>query len=392
MLKKWTTEKAIIRGADRLVSSKENLDALSWSRVEEIADRLRGGSASPSECSELARELIAIAQANKSALGKLGLADAEGPAFCAEPASGVLAGRDSIAEENEAAEENKDEGQAEGASSLLFSVKPVMVGSCADQRTKFPIPTHPDDSLNLPEWAVQNNESDSVAAFFAGEGESADAIRPVIIPRGEGREVPSDTQLDIEAPDGAWGDGAMPPCDALSGQPAEPVILAANLELQDASDDSGAVSSEPAQSPPDQVHRSENKKPKVGKKGKSKKSKKAKKSKKDKKGDKDKSHSSHETPPDEDACRNHKEIHSQEGETMAEEEKPQIDASTEQDSRMCSGSGDPAGSDGCKSDSTSDVPADFARFRSIYSSRDGAFALFEDHEGHITAVDTSKLA
>lgn len=34
----------------------------------------------------------------------------------------------------------------------------------------------------------------------------------------------------------------------------------------------------------------------------------------------------------------------------------------------------------------------FAQFRNIYSSRDGSLAVYEDKDGHLTAVDTSKLA
>ena len=33
----------------------------------------------------------------------------------------------------------------------------------------------------------------------------------------------------------------------------------------------------------------------------------------------------------------------------------------------------------------------FATFRSLYSSRDGALCLYEDEQGHIVAVDASKL-
>ncbi len=33
-----------------------------------------------------------------------------------------------------------------------------------------------------------------------------------------------------------------------------------------------------------------------------------------------------------------------------------------------------------------------ATFRSLYSSRDGALFLYEDAQGHLTAVDASKLA
>ncbi|MEG1435601.1 hypothetical protein [Gordonibacter sp.] len=34
----------------------------------------------------------------------------------------------------------------------------------------------------------------------------------------------------------------------------------------------------------------------------------------------------------------------------------------------------------------------FSRFRSLYESRDGALCVFEDEQGHLVAVDSSKLA
>ena len=53
-------------------------------------------------------------------------------------------------------------------------------------------------------------------------------------------------------------------------------------------------------------------------------------------------------------------------------------------------------------DSSEDVPSTdeglgknkgaFATFREFYRSRDGRITIFEDAEGHLTAVDSSKLA
>ncbi|MEG0666570.1 hypothetical protein [Gordonibacter sp.] len=34
----------------------------------------------------------------------------------------------------------------------------------------------------------------------------------------------------------------------------------------------------------------------------------------------------------------------------------------------------------------------FSRFRSLYESRDGTLCVFEDEQGHLVAVDSSKLA
>lgn len=73
MQKKSKTERQIIREADRIVSAKENFDALSWTRVEQIADALRQEQPTSDQCKDMARELLTIAQANKSLESKLGI-------------------------------------------------------------------------------------------------------------------------------------------------------------------------------------------------------------------------------------------------------------------------------------------------------------------------------
>lgn len=72
MFKKKSPEQQIIVEAEKVSSMKESLDALSWDRVAEIAKEMQG-SVSDEERSEYSRELLAIAQANTSLLGKLGL-------------------------------------------------------------------------------------------------------------------------------------------------------------------------------------------------------------------------------------------------------------------------------------------------------------------------------
>jgi len=74
-------EQTIIVEADKIASMKESLDALSWERVAQIGRMLQDG-VSHKELDELSRELVAIAQANNSLLGKLGVSN--------ESLSGVL--------------------------------------------------------------------------------------------------------------------------------------------------------------------------------------------------------------------------------------------------------------------------------------------------------------
>lgn len=38
------------------------------------------------------------------------------------------------------------------------------------------------------------------------------------------------------------------------------------------------------------------------------------------------------------------------------------------------------------------VPLSLARFRQLYSSHDGRFVVFEDAQGHLTSVDSSRFA
>ena len=60
-----TTEKRIVREADKIISLKEDVDALSWGRVLEIGKRLQDLE-SEGEAGDLAREVVTIAQSNLS--------------------------------------------------------------------------------------------------------------------------------------------------------------------------------------------------------------------------------------------------------------------------------------------------------------------------------------
>lgn len=70
---KKSPEQQIVIEADKVASMKESLDALSWDRVIEISKQLQNNP-TEDERYELARELMAIANANTTLLGKLGIA------------------------------------------------------------------------------------------------------------------------------------------------------------------------------------------------------------------------------------------------------------------------------------------------------------------------------
>lgn len=65
-------EKRIVREADRIVSMKENIDALSWGRVLALGKELQRAHPHGAEAA-LARELIGIAQSNLSLTSRLGI-------------------------------------------------------------------------------------------------------------------------------------------------------------------------------------------------------------------------------------------------------------------------------------------------------------------------------
>lgn len=69
-----STEKRVIRDADKIVSLKDDIDALSWGRVLELGKLLKGGS-TDIEYAECGRELVVIAQSNLSLKARLGIVD-----------------------------------------------------------------------------------------------------------------------------------------------------------------------------------------------------------------------------------------------------------------------------------------------------------------------------
>ena len=64
--------KQMIREADRMVSLKQDMDSLSWGRVQEIAKELQEGP-SREAAEELGRELAVIAQVNLSMFSRMGV-------------------------------------------------------------------------------------------------------------------------------------------------------------------------------------------------------------------------------------------------------------------------------------------------------------------------------
>lgn len=74
-----STEKRVAREADKIVSLKEDMDAISWTRVLEIGKLLQEGVEEADRVA-LARELVSIAQSNRSLYTRLGIEPAPAPA------------------------------------------------------------------------------------------------------------------------------------------------------------------------------------------------------------------------------------------------------------------------------------------------------------------------
>lgn len=70
---KSSAEKRVLRDADKIVSLKEDMDALSWNRVLELGKQLQEDEITASDRAECARELVTIAQSNLSLSIRLGI-------------------------------------------------------------------------------------------------------------------------------------------------------------------------------------------------------------------------------------------------------------------------------------------------------------------------------
>ena len=73
-----STAKRVAREAEKIVSLKEDMDAVSWTRVLEIGNQLQEG-VEEAERIALARELVSIAQTNRSLYTRLGIDPAPAP-------------------------------------------------------------------------------------------------------------------------------------------------------------------------------------------------------------------------------------------------------------------------------------------------------------------------
>ncbi len=190
------TEKMIFRQADRIASEKENLDALSWDRVEAIALKLRSCAQLNEEQSELVRELIAIAKSNESLEVRLdrSIATDDVSTMHAEQPTqpSVVAGS---TEQANAVPTSIAPDASKRSIETSANITTKNASGAAQIPTK--IPTN-DATRQLPDWAQENAQTGEIAQFFGQHHERDNDV--VVIPRGDTNAAASlkDTRSVLE--------------------------------------------------------------------------------------------------------------------------------------------------------------------------------------------------
>lgn len=208
------TERAIIHEADKIASLKEDFDAMSWARIDEIADELRKGSVDEAQRNDLAREMTAIAEAHKTLMSRLG--------FEEEITRPVMSSGIEIPENLYGTPKVAPTTMTQYADAAMKAAGVEDTGEIAEVRAQVaaavattsdatevagPAPHQLD---RLPDWAVGNAKGEDVADFFDDSTDERDRITAgMTIPRGARRK--SETS------------GAAPGVAQTEEAPAEPV-------------------------------------------------------------------------------------------------------------------------------------------------------------------------
>lgn len=130
-----STEKRVMREADKIISLKEDMDAISWTRVLEIGKLLQEGVEEADRVA-LARELVSIAQSNRTLNARLGIEAA--PSSGHVMASGIEVMEGGLAE---AAIEEQVESKALPAADEQHATtpEPVEPAEPAEPRVSVPV-------------------------------------------------------------------------------------------------------------------------------------------------------------------------------------------------------------------------------------------------------------
>lgn len=367
-----STEKKVAREADRIVSMKEDVDALSWGRVLEIGKLLRE-RAVDDEQSECARELVSIAQSNISLANRLGIDSAS-------PTSGVMASgmeiveggyaeaglRDAVCDEPASIASEEAEPAASEATASVAADEGQRVEeppsadepACGGSRVsgepavkvaarighpplelpdiELPLPAGPRAGSAAPPAPVKpsaplaasaSTELPFVEAVFPLPAD-VDAREPIVSASDTDRCPVPVTDERVEQPmSSAEGQGA--PAPAVEACDPAPAPDGCAQPISDAEEPAAPVSpsaTQPAQTP---------------------------------------------------------------SESPAEPREP---AASEEPDRCAEGEPAPGGAEGAERPRRQVPKERFARFRRLYESQDGGLCVFEDEHGHLVAVDASRLA
>lgn len=371
-----STEKKVAREADRIVSMKEDVDALSWGRVLEIGKLLRE-RAVDDEQSECARELVTIAQSNISLANRLGIDSTS-------PTSGVMASGMEIVEG----------GYAEAGLRDAVCDEPASVAS---EEAEEPPSPEAAASPSADEGEGQRAEEPPSAGKIASEGSRASG-EPIVKATTRIDRPPLELpDIELPLPAGHRAGSAMPP--ALAKPPA-PATASASTELpfveavfplpSDADAREPIVSADDAGGRPTPATGERGEQPMPSPEG---------------QGTPEPAAEACDRPaPAPDGC----------ARPAFDAEEPAASASpsaaqpapvpcedpvepcdpvaAEEPNRCAAGEPAPDGAEGAER-SRRHVPKErFARFRRLYESQDGGLCVFEDEHGHLVAVDASKLA
>lgn len=189
-----STEKRVAREADKIVSLKEDMDAISWTRVLEIGKLLQEGVEEADRVA-LARELVSIAQSNRSLYTRLGIEPAPAPARVM--ASGIEVLEGGLAE---AAIEERVEQVEKRA------LPPVAVPSPVEPEPRADEPSEID--FQAAEVQVEcdlvakndPDEDDFAEAAQAAAGELAPAAEPVQAPVPAPQPAPAEPESEPGKP------------------------------------------------------------------------------------------------------------------------------------------------------------------------------------------------
>lgn len=346
------TERTIVHAADKIASMKEDFDAMSWARIDEIADELRKDGLTDTQRIECAREMTAIAEANKVLMARLG--------FEEETVRPLMGSGVEIPDELYATPKiaptmmsNHDDTPL-GAGGIerrdeLEGVEPQGVEMAG------PAPHQMD---GLPDWAIDNAHTSEIADFFDGSTDERDrSVAGVAIPRGARLQTGA---ADTVFGSIVFGDEHAEQDRSTKSDPAAKIDIELGRMPQ-------VVGVSQAACAADETHST------------------------------DVDGFADAGVPDSVAAALEK---LSEKRNLMENEKPKAKhaAIPEVDTGERFGlpsdlprAGKKMGNRAGEHERKMHSKHEFSRFSCLYESNDGALALYEDADGHITAVDTSKL-